>query len=65
MRERCGIGRSRANEYVSIAEGKKTAEEINERARNTMRRTREVRNVTDFDALRKSHYECEARMMQT
>jgi hypothetical protein len=41
VREHCGIGRSRAYEYVSIAEGKKTAEESRAKNAEANRRYRE------------------------
>ena len=49
VKENCGLGRSRAYELLSIADGKTTAEDHRERAREGMRQTRSVRNVTDSD----------------
>jgi hypothetical protein len=62
VREHFGIGRSRAYEYISCADGKKTASEINAEKADSMKRSRAnaVHNVVDSnsDDLRKSLYEC-------
>ena len=64
VREHCGIGRSRAYEYISIAEGKKTEDDVRASNCDRQRKFDEPRKASvtnrqdEGDDLRKSLYEC-------